>query len=163
MEPEDLQLLYTIENDRQLWCIGTANVPYSRYLLRDFIERQTGDIYTDRQVRLMVENTQGEVVGMADLTDFNPSHQRAEVGIVVLRSHQGKGYGAAALQQLENYARETLHLHQLYAIVPVAHTVSVSLFARLGYTTNTTLHEWLHNGAGYQDALLMQKLLLPCE
>ena len=29
MEPEDLELLYTIENDTQLWCVGTANVPVS--------------------------------------------------------------------------------------------------------------------------------------
>lgn len=27
MEPEDLEVLYTIENDRSLWDMGTSNVP----------------------------------------------------------------------------------------------------------------------------------------
>ena len=31
MEPEDLDLLYTIENDTKLWNIGVTSVPYSRY------------------------------------------------------------------------------------------------------------------------------------
>ena len=52
MEPEDLELLYQIENEPELWQVGCTNVPYSRYLLRDFITRSTGDIYTDKQVRL---------------------------------------------------------------------------------------------------------------
>ena len=33
IEPEDLDLLYRIENDRELWNVGTTNVPYSRYTL----------------------------------------------------------------------------------------------------------------------------------
>ena len=37
MEPEDLDLLYKIENDERLWNVCTTNVPYSRYVLRDYI------------------------------------------------------------------------------------------------------------------------------
>ena len=57
MEPEDLELLYHIENNRDLWKVGATNVPYSRYVLRDYIARATGDIYTDRQVRQIIENS----------------------------------------------------------------------------------------------------------
>ena len=35
LEPEDLDMLYQIENNRQLWDVGTTNVPYSRYALHD--------------------------------------------------------------------------------------------------------------------------------
>ena len=28
MEPEDLDLLYKIENDESLWSVSTTNVPY---------------------------------------------------------------------------------------------------------------------------------------
>ena len=67
IEPEDLELLYRIENDVCLWSIGTTNVPYSRYVLHDYVANSTGDIYTDRQVRLMIENGAGEVVGIVDI------------------------------------------------------------------------------------------------
>ena len=33
-EPEDLDLMYLIENDTALWNYGSANVPYSMYSLK---------------------------------------------------------------------------------------------------------------------------------
>ena len=33
IEPEDLDLLYQIENNQQLWHVGATNVPYSRYTI----------------------------------------------------------------------------------------------------------------------------------
>ena len=63
IEPEDLDLLYRIENDVELWNVGTSNVPYSRYLLHDYVANAKNDIYTDRQVRMMVENSYGKIVG----------------------------------------------------------------------------------------------------
>ena len=59
MEPEDLDFLYNIENDRELWNVGNTNVPYSRYVLHDYIANATNDIYSDGQVRMIVENAEG--------------------------------------------------------------------------------------------------------
>ena len=39
IEPEDLDLLYRIENDVKLWNVGITNVPYSRYALHDYVGR----------------------------------------------------------------------------------------------------------------------------
>ena len=35
MEPEDLDFLYAMENDKEVWDVGCTNVPYSRYVLHD--------------------------------------------------------------------------------------------------------------------------------
>ena len=67
LEPEDLDLLYRIENDDALWGVGITNVPYSRFLLHEFLSSCTGDIYTDKQVRLVIENEAHQTVGLADL------------------------------------------------------------------------------------------------
>ena len=83
IEPEDLDILYTIENDVSLWSVGTTNVPYSRYVLHDYIAHASNDIYTDRQVRLIIENEEGKMVGIADVMNFDPQHLRAELGIVI--------------------------------------------------------------------------------
>ena len=66
IEPEDLDLLYRIENDVRLWNVGTSNVPYSRYVLHDYVAHVTNDIYTDRQVRMMIVNEAGQTVGIVD-------------------------------------------------------------------------------------------------
>ena len=44
LEPEDLDLLYKIENDMKLWNVGATNVPYSRYTLHDYIATASNDI-----------------------------------------------------------------------------------------------------------------------
>ena len=62
LEPEDLDLLYRIENDDALWGVGITNVPYSRFLLHEFLSSSTGDIYTDKQVRLVIENESHQTV-----------------------------------------------------------------------------------------------------
>ena len=42
-EPEDLDILYKIENDDSLWNLGNTNVPYSKYVLHDYIAHATND------------------------------------------------------------------------------------------------------------------------
>ena len=91
MEPEDLDMLYTIENDQRLWGVSATNVPYSRYTLHDYIANAAGDIYTDRQVRLIIENEQQDVIGILDLINFDPRHRRAEVGIVIQQPYRSQG------------------------------------------------------------------------
>ena len=44
LEPEDLEILYTIENNQSEWNVGATNVPYSRYVLRDYIANTASGI-----------------------------------------------------------------------------------------------------------------------
>ena len=95
LEPEDLDVLYSIENDIELWNVGYTTVPYSRYLLHDYIANSTCDIYADKQLRLLaVTKDGGDVVGIVDITDYNPQHNRAELGLVVRRQYRNMGYGS---------------------------------------------------------------------
>ena len=159
LEPEDLDELYAIENDREIWHIGPTNVPYSRYALHEYIARQQADIYADRQVRLVVENAEKNVVGLVDLVDFDPQHRRAELGIVVKKAFRGNGYGQAAIAQMLDYARKTLHLHQIYAIVDADNHESLQLFRQVGFEEKNRLEDWLFDGENYREAALMQIFL----
>ena len=159
IEPEDLDLLYQIENDTSLWNVGCTNVPYSRYTLHDYIANSSDDIYADRQLRLIIEREDGGTVGMIDLMNFSPQHLRAEVGIVILNSERRKGYGLAALHQLCVYARQVLHLHQLYGIVADGNESALRLFEKADFQQQSVLHEWLFDGKNYKDAVIMQYAL----
>ena len=157
MEPEDLDVLYQIENDVSLWDVGVVNVPYSRYVLRDYISRASGDAYADGQVRLMVENTEGGVVGIADLVNFDARNRKAEVGIVVQNKYRHQGYATEALSSLADYARRILHIHQLYAFVDSSNASSKGLFTKLGYQKIAELPDWLYDGETYHQAVLFTK------
>ena len=84
VEPEDLQVLYAIENDPQSWDISNFTVPYSKYVLKQYIENSQCDMFADKQLRLMiVRKSDRQVLGTVDITDFVPLHARGEVGIVI--------------------------------------------------------------------------------
>lgn len=159
MEPEDLDMLYRVENDIDHWQVGATNVPYSRYVLHDYIAKATGDIYTDKQVRLMMDDSQGCTVGIVDLVNFDPKHCRAEVSIIVLKEKRRQGYARAALSQVKTYARQILHLHQLYAVVEKTNAPSIALFESAGFQCQCTLPQWLFDGEKYCEAILMQSFL----
>ena len=156
IEPEDLDLLYRIENDVKLWNVGITNVPYSRYALHDYVANASGDIYTDHQVRLIIENEQNEVVGIADVVNFDPGNRRAEIGLVIEQAFRGQGYGYSAMQALARYALNVLHLHQLYAVIEASDETCLQLFRHLGYQESSCLKDWLFDGREYHDAIVMQ-------
>lgn len=159
LEPEDLDLLYTIENDRALWAVGCATTPYSRYLLHDYLANATGDIYVDKQVRMVIEDQEHQAIGLVDLFNFSPQHLRAEVGIVIQQPFRNNGYANMALQALCDYSRNILHLHQLYAIVADDNEAALQLFRQSSFTISSELKEWIYNGEKYQNAYLLQTFL----
>lgn len=48
-EPEDLELLYSWENNPEWWEIGNTLAPYSRYLLKEYIAESHRGIFDLKQ------------------------------------------------------------------------------------------------------------------
>jgi diamine N-acetyltransferase len=84
MEPADVDLLYTWENRRDLWAVSYTQTPFSKSVLNDFVNASHQDIYTIRQLRVMiVELSTNETIGTIDWYEFEPQHQRVGLGIFV--------------------------------------------------------------------------------
>lgn len=160
IEPEDLELLYTIENDSELWDRGTVMIPYSRYSLRRFIQNTQNDLYVDRQLRLMICLSDGnETVGIVDLFNFEPHHSRAEIGITLLASYRGRGIALRAVNLLCEYAFNVFHLHSLSAWVTEENDRSRLLFDTAGFEVRGVLNDWLMTSDGFRNVLIYQKKL----
>lgn len=158
-EPEDLEIMYKMENLPEMWAISNVTVPYSRYTLKRYIESCRNDIYNDGELRLMIQlKNNNLVVGTVDLIDFNPLHERAEVGIAILEDYRQQGIATEALTLLCNYAFRQLHLHQLYAYIAADNTASLNLFQACGFTEGTILKEWLRDENGYKNVYILQNL-----
>ena len=118
LEPDDLNFLYEVENNTGIWEISGTTAPYSKHLLQLYLENAHKDIYEAKQLRLCICNSSDKAVGLIDLFDFDPHNHRAGIGIVILEEKdRNKGLGLEALQLLENYAINGLHIRQLYANV----------------------------------------------
>ena len=155
-EPEDLELLYKMENDTTLWSVGNATLPYSRHTLRNYIEQTNNDLYAERQARFVIELADGTAAGMIDLADYSPLDARAEVCIGLLSEHRGTGTAIEALTLLCEYAFGFLGVNQLYAYIPENHEKSKKLFQKAKFSETATLKKWKREGEKFIDISLFQ-------
>lgn len=161
IEPEDLETLYAIENDTEMWNVGANVTPYSYFALRQYMESQPADIFQTGQVRLaIVDKRTGKSVGFADLFHFSPIDAKAEVGVAILKEEQGKGYGRKSLELLDVYARQFLRLRMLYAQVSKENNQAcLHLFEDCGFEVCATLPQWHFREGQYEDVVILQKFL----
>jgi len=158
LEPEDLEFIYTIENNESIWEVSNTQTPYSRFLIRQYLENAHQDIYEAKQLRLAICLIGSfEAVGLIDLFDFDPKNNRAGIGIVIAsESYRNLGTGTQALQLVINYAFNKLQLHQLYANVGSDNTNSLQLFTKFGFQKIGTKKDWIKVNNIYKDEFLFQ-------
>ena len=157
VEPEDLDALYRWENDSSLWIYGSTVSPFSRYLLKQYIESYTADITRDKQLRLIIMRKESrQVIGAIDCFDYDITNRKAAIGLLIDPDHKRQGFGRDALETFIEYAFRFLHLHQLYVHIPVCNTASIALFRTCGFHESTRLKDWIRLPQGYTDALIFQ-------
>ena len=159
LEMSDLDFLYALENDTDLWEVSGTNTPYSKKVLQLYLENAHRDIYEVKQLRLCICTKKAEVVGLVDLFDFDPKNKRAGIGIVVLqREDRSQGVGAEAISILCDYVFKVLDLHQLYANVLEDNVASIHLFKKLGFKQIGIKKDWVYSNGMYKNEVLFQKM-----
>ncbi len=158
LEPEDLDFIYAVENDESIWEISHTQTPYSRFLIKQYLNNAHQDIYEAKQLRLVIcKQDTGKALGLIDLFDFNPAHRRAGVGILIAEEqYRNKGLGQQALALVMDYGRNYLRLHQLYATIASDNEPSVRLFEKEGFQKVGVKKEWNLVNGQYKDELLYQ-------
>lgn len=158
-EPEDLDIMYRWENDTSLWEYGSSLTPYSRFALKKYLIDSKQDLYSDKQLRMMVVLKKTNLpIGTVDLYDFDPYHRRAGVGILIDTEFRQEGYGLQALDLLDKYAFDFLNFHQLYAFIPESNIGSLELFKKADYIRSGLLNDWLSQGSIFTNVVIMQKI-----
>lgn len=158
LEPNDLEFIYAIENDESVWEISHTQTPYSRFLVRQYLENANQDIYEAKQLRLAIcENDNENAIGLIDLFDFDPKNNRAGIGILIKNTdNRNQGIGTEALGLLINYAFYNLNLNQIYANIDTQNIGSLKLFTNFGFQKIGIKKQWnLVNGV-YKDEALFQ-------
>ena len=158
LEPEDLDFIYQLENNEALWEVSNTQTPYSRFLIRQYLENAHQDIYEAKQLRLAIcKNGSFEAVGLIDLFDYDPVNNRAGVGIVVQdRGDRQNGFGSEALGLVINYSFKKLQLHQLYANIDLANVASTTLFTNFGFQLIGIKKDWIKRDNVYVDEAIYQ-------
>ena len=159
LEPEDLQFLFDTENDESFWEVSHTQTPFSKFLLKQYLENAHLDIYEAKQLRLIIEEkAHKKPVGTIDLFDFNPQHKRAGIGILIHKEYQKKGFASEALALLIDYSFLHLNLHQLYANITSDNKNSISLFKKHLFTEIGIKKDWIFTNGKFKDEILFQHI-----
>lgn len=158
LEPEDLNLVFKVENDESLWHLSTTLAPFSKQTITEYLENAYRDIFEVRQLRLIIASKENdEALGMIDLFDYDPKHRRAGVGILIFeQADRGKGIATEALSLLIDYSFKHLDMHQLYANIIDDNLPSIRLFENKGFKQIGLKKDWLRIEGQYRNEFLYQ-------
>lgn len=157
LEPADVELLYTLENNMKLWPVSHTIAPFSRHQLQQYIAHSRLDVFQTRQLRLLIERIDdGLALGLIDLYDFDPFHRRGGIGILIDESYRGEGYAKEALGLFVSYLFGHLGLHQIYASVSATNLVSIKLFTGSGFEQAGIRRQWRRCGSEFVDEHFLQ-------
>lgn len=161
VEPADIDAMYRWENDPSVWRVSGTTAPFSRHQLERFVEEQQFDLFQTRQQRLIIERlADGAAIGTLDLFEIDPLNSRAGIGLLIHPAElRGQGYATDALETACRYAREVLHLHQLWGNVAADNAASIAMLRRIDFREAGCKREWNWTPEGYADELLFQKIL----
>ena len=159
LEAEDLDFLYELENNTDIWEISGTITPYSKHVLKLYLENAYRDIYDVKQLRLCICSKEDEVLGLIDLFDFDPKNRRAGIGIVVLETgFRNKGIGREAIELLCKYAFSVLNIRQLYANVGEDNEASLHLFRKIGFEMVGVKKDWILSEGIFKNEVLLQNI-----
>ena len=167
LEVSDLDFLYKLENDESLWEVSNTATPYSKFILKQYLDNSHRDIYDIKQLRLVICNSaNAEAVGFIDLFDFDPKHNRVGVGIVIFsEENKRKGFASEALKLTCNYAFKHLSVHQVFAGISAENIGSIQLFEKAGFEKAGIIKDWIFSNGIYKDEYFYQltnpKSLIP--
>lgn len=158
-EPGDIETLYKWENDTSLWIVSNTQTPFSRFVLEEYIANAHADIYTAKQLRLMIclNNKENKAIGCVDLFDFDPANLRAGIGILIgEKNERGKGYAAETLKIMIDYSFRLLHLHQLYCNITAENESSIKLFQKYKFKITGLKKDWIRETEKWTDEYTLQ-------
>ena len=158
LEPNDLEFVYALENDETIWEVSNTQTPYSRFLIRQYLENAHQDIYEAKQLRLAIcKEEDFPAIGLIDLFEFDPKNNRAGIGILIgSNENRNQGIGSEALGLLIQYAFHQLNLNQLFANIDVENESSISLFTKFGFEKIGVKKQWNLVNGKYKDEALFQ-------
>ncbi|MEO8868626.1 MAG: GNAT family N-acetyltransferase [Bacteroidia bacterium] len=142
LEPSDLEVLYKWENNPAIWKVSNTFAPFSKFVLEQYLVNAHEDIFTTKQIRLLICSTDNKPIGTIELFEFDVHNSRVGIGILIDENLENKGYATQSLQLLCTYCFEVLLVNQVYCNISSSNEKSLHLFKKLGFTEIGIKKQW---------------------
>lgn len=157
LEPSDLETLYKWENDTSIWRVSNTIAPFSKFVLEQYLVNAHEDIFTSKQIRLMICLKSNAPIGTIELFDYDPLNSRVGIGIMINSNEENKGYASEAMNVLIKYCFEILLVKQIYCNITASNEKSLHLFRKFGFAEVGLKKNWIRTGQNsFEDEWMLQ-------
>ena len=157
LEPGDLGVLLSWENNPSHWIAGQRSSPFSKDSLEKYIAASGRDFWETGQMRwVLCEAYADRPLGLIDVFGAKRIHLRAEVGILIAPEMRGQGLARAGMRLLQAWARDYAMLETLSAQVYTDNAPALATFTQAGFTRSGTWQRWVKTPQGWKDVALFQ-------
>jgi RimJ/RimL family protein N-acetyltransferase len=158
-EQRDFACLSALRADRQLQHLLLANPPETEN--RDpngevtrWVERRHSEGY----FRIIADDG-GDAIGFVQIGDIHKSNGNGRLGIALLESCRGLGWGQQALVAMHRIAQEELGLRKLLLEVRADNEGAAKLYERLGYRQVGILRSHYWDSVRFFDVMIYELIL----
>ena len=152
LERADLPFIHGLNNNRSVMAYWFEEPYESLDELSDLYEKH---IHDDSERRFIVENQDGQLIGLVELVEINHVHSIAEFAIMVAPTWQGKGFARNMIRAALDYAFNILNLHKVYLIVDEDNEKAMHLYLSVGFREEGRLVEEYFTNGRYQNVIRM--------
>lgn len=103
--------------------------------IRKILASQNDIIYS------VFDSENGSYIGQASINQIHWPSGEGRLFMVVVKKHQGKGYGHVLLRAIQDAAFRELELHRLYLIVRPENEKALQLYHRCGFRQEGYLYD----------------------
>jgi len=108
--------------------------------------------FTDENRHFAIVDAADNYLGTISLKNISPTDRNAEFAIVLSKKHWGGGYSRRAVEELLDYAFNTLHLHRVYLNVLTENIRANKFYQKCGFVFEGCFKDHLCGTAGdYKD------------
>jgi diamine N-acetyltransferase len=152
LKPSDLPYLQSWENNPAYWHLSGTQRAFTPQEFKNYLQNAQKDILEAGQLRLLIETKEQQPLGTVDFYDFEPVHQRAGVGILIVPPEERRrGFALEALQMACNFAFKQWGLQQIYAHILEENKASINLFLKLGFEKTGLHKKWVNIKGHFYD------------
>ena len=130
LQDSDLDLLMSIENDKENWLFGSEKKEYSKQELTNYISNAKTVIKLAKQYRFVID-LNSVPIGFIDLFDYTLNS--AGVGVIISKDYRNKGFAKEALNLISDYAFKFLNLKEIHCSIQKDNLFSNQLFNSCGF------------------------------
>lgn len=106
----------------------------------------------------IADREKGEALGAIGMNNYQPQHNRAEIGYWLLPEHWGRGIITEALEVMVAYLFREWRLHRIEAVVEAGNRNSSKVLVRAGFVYEGTLRDCEIKHGKYISLLMFSRL-----